>query len=90
MVVAICDDETRGPLDDLEPHAKLADVGGSHREIGDGTRTRDPHVHEKAIEGLLQEGVLAEGGLTAKASAAVGSGEQAGRGIESQMAKVSS
>jgi hypothetical protein len=36
-------------------------------------------VHPEAVEGLLQEGVLAEGGLPPEAFAAVGAGEQASR-----------
>jgi hypothetical protein len=35
-------------------------------------------VHTKAVEGLLEEGVLAEGGLPAEAFAPVGAGEEAG------------
>src|SRR3712207_6647683 len=35
------------------------------------------YVHPKAVEGLLEEGVFAEGGLPFEARAAMGSGEQA-------------
>jgi hypothetical protein len=52
-------------------------VGRSHRDAADHPRPANPYVHPKAVEGLLEEGVLAEGGLPFEARAAIGSGEQA-------------
>ena len=38
-----------------------------------------PHMHPEAVEGLLEEGVLAESGFSFEAMAAVGAGEQTRR-----------
>jgi hypothetical protein len=77
MVVAVCDDQARGSLDDLWEHRELVCIGRSHREAGDNPRPANPYVHPKAVEGLPEEGVLAEGSLSFKTRAAVGSGEGA-------------
>ena len=92
VVVAVSDDQPRGSLDDLGQHREFVGVGRGHRQTGDEPRPRDPHMHPKAVEGLLEEGVLAEGGLPAESTAAVGAGEEACRrkGIESQIAKAGS
>jgi hypothetical protein len=54
-------------------------VGWGHRQTANDARPADPHVHPKAVEGLLEEGVLAEGCLSLKTPTAVGSGKQAHR-----------
>jgi hypothetical protein len=51
----------------------------SHRQAGDDSRPAHPHMHPEAVEGLLEEGVLAEGGFSFEARAAVGAGKQASR-----------
>ena len=77
MVVAIPDDQPRSPIDDLGHHAKLVDVGGSHRKMGDDAGPANPHVHAETVEGLFEESILAESGFSLEARATVGSGEQA-------------
>src|SRR5215216_2521653 len=92
MVVAVSDDQARSSLGKFWEHGKLVGIGRSYRDAGDRPRPANPYVHPKAVEGLLEEGVLAESSLPFEAPAAVGSGEQrqAGKGIESHMAKVGS
>src|SRR5829696_3321286 len=77
VVVAISDEKARGGLDKLGDYRELVGVGQSHRQTGDDARPTDPGVHPEAVEGLLEEGVLAESGLPFEARAAIGSGEQA-------------
>src|SRR5215203_6381274 len=77
MVVAIPNEHPRGSLGDLRQHRKLVGVGRGHRKTSDHPRPTDPHVHSEAVEGLFEESVFAEGGLSLKTRAAVGSGEQA-------------
>jgi hypothetical protein len=77
MVVAVCDDQTRSSLGQFWEHRKLVGVGRGYRDAGDHPRPANPYVHPKAVEGLLEEGVFAEGGLPFEARAAMGSGEQA-------------
>jgi hypothetical protein len=79
MVVAIPDDETRASLDDLRQHVELVGVGRSYREVGDDPGPANPHVHPETVEGLLEERVFAESGLSAESTAAVGSSEEASR-----------
>jgi hypothetical protein len=79
VVVAVSYDHPRGKLGDLWEHAEFMDVGWSHRKTSYDSRPADPHVHPEAVEGLLEEGVLAESGLSLKTRAAVGAGEQACR-----------
>jgi hypothetical protein len=79
MVVAVCDDQPRSSLDNLWEHAKLVDVGRGYRDAADHPRPADPYVHPEAIEGLFEEGVLAESGLSFKTPTAVGTSEQAHR-----------
>ena len=89
--VAVSDDQASGALDDLRKHGELVGVGRGHRETGYEPGPADPHVDAEAVEGLLEEGILAEGGLPPEAFAPVGAGEQArGRVIESQSAKAGS
>ena len=46
-------------------------------------------MHPEAVEGLLEEGVLAEGGFSLEAATAVGAGKQARcKGMESTSTKV--
>jgi hypothetical protein len=51
-----------------------------------------PHMHPEAVEGVLEEDVLAESGFSFEPRAAVGPGKEASvlRGMESQMAKAGS
>jgi hypothetical protein len=79
MVVSISDEQTGSSLDDLRHDGKLVGVSRGHREVGDQTRPGDLRVHPKAVEGLPEERVLAEGGFSFEALAAIGSGEQASR-----------
>jgi hypothetical protein len=77
VVVAVSDDQPRSSLDDLRENGKLVGIGQGYREAGDHPRPANLYVHPKAVEGLLEEGVLAESGLPFEALAAMGSGEQA-------------
>lgn len=54
----------RGMLDELGEHRKLVDVSRSRAKVGDHSRPADPYMHSEAVEGLLEEDVLAEGGLS--------------------------
>jgi hypothetical protein len=63
MVVAIPDEHTRGSLGHLGHDGMLVGVGRSHRKTSDEPRLTDSHVHSEAVEGLLEERVLAESGL---------------------------
>jgi hypothetical protein len=76
MVVAISDDRARSSLGDLWEHGKLVGIGRGYRDAADHPRPANPHMHPKAIEGLLEESVLAESSLPFEALAAMGSGEQ--------------
>lgn len=91
-VVAVPDHHTPGMLDQLGQYRKVVDVGWSYRKTSDEPRPADPHVHPKAVEGLLEENIFAEGRLSSEAFASVGTGKQthAGKGKESQMANVGS
>jgi hypothetical protein len=77
VVVAISDEKARGGLDKLGDYRELVGVGRSYRDAADHPRPADPYVHPEAVEGLLEEGVLAESCLPFEARAAMGSGEQA-------------
>jgi hypothetical protein len=92
VVVAVSYDDPRGVFDNFGDDRELVSVGRSHRKTSDHSRPADPHVYPKALEGLLEEGIFAESSLPFEARAAMGSGEhrQAGKGKESQMAKVGS
>ena len=79
MVVAIPDDETGGALGEFGNDRELMGVGRGHRDAGDDAWPADPRVHPEAVEGLFEERVLAEGGLSLKTPTAVGSGEQTRR-----------
>jgi hypothetical protein len=80
MVVAISYEKARSSLGDLWEHAKLMGIGRGHRDAADHPRqAANPHVHPKAVESLLEEGVLAESSFPFEALAAMGSGEQASR-----------
>jgi hypothetical protein len=76
MVVAIPDDETGTTLGEFGDDRELMGIGRGHRQTANDPRPADPHVHPEAIEGLFEERVFAEGGLSLEAFAAVGSGEQ--------------
>ena len=71
MVVAIPDEQARGGLGDLRHHGKLVDVSRGHRETGADARPANPCVWHtaEAVEGLLEEGVFAEGRFPAEAPA---------------------
>ena len=80
MVVAVSDDQARGSLGDLREHAEFVGVGRGHRDAGDHPRQADPHVHPEAVEGLLEEGVLAESRFfSTEAFTPVGASEEASR-----------
>ena len=76
MVVAISDDQAGSSLGDLWEHGKLVGIGRGYRDAADHPRPANPHVHSEAVEGLFEEGVLAESSLPFEARAAMGSGEQ--------------
>jgi hypothetical protein len=79
VVVALSDEKARGGLGEFGEHREFVGVGRGHRQTCDHSRPADPYVHPKAVEGLFEESVFAEGGLSLKTSAAVGTGEQACR-----------
>ena len=79
MVVAVCDEKARSSLSEFWEHGKLVGIGRGYRDASDHPRPANPHVHPKAVEGLPEQGVLAESGLPAESTATVGSGEQARR-----------
>ena len=79
MVVAISDEKARGGLDELGDYGEFVGVGRGYRDAADHPRPADPYVHPEAVEGLLEEGILAESGFPFEARAAIGSGEQAHR-----------
>src|SRR5215216_6410557 len=86
---AIPDGQAASGLEQFGEHGKLVGVGRSHRQAGDHSRPAHSHMHPKAVEGLLEQGVLAEGGFSLEAATAVGAGKQARRkGMESTSAKV--
>ena len=70
VVVAVSDEKARGPLGDLWEHGEFVGVGRGYRDAGDHSRPGYPHVHPKAVEGLLEEGVFAEDRFPAEAPAA--------------------
>src|SRR3712207_6008350 len=78
-VVAVPDHHVPGMLNQLGHYRKLVDVGWGYRDASDHPRPAHPHVHPKAIEGLLEESVLAKGSLSFKTPATVGAGKQACR-----------
>jgi hypothetical protein len=43
---------------------KLVGVGRSFRQTSDGARPGYPHVYSKALEGLLDDDILAESGFS--------------------------
>jgi hypothetical protein len=77
MVVAVSEEEARSGLGEFGEHRELVGVGRGHREAADETGPADPYVHSETVEGLSEEGVLAEGGLPAESTAAVGASEEA-------------
>jgi hypothetical protein len=66
MVVAVSDDQPRNSLDNLRKHRKLVGVGRGYRDAADHPRPTNPYVNAKAIEGLFEERVFAESGLSFK------------------------
>ena len=79
VVITVSDEKAKGGLGELRDDREFVDVGRGHRDAGDHPRPANPHVHPEAIEGLLEEDVLAESGLPAEAPAAVGAGEKTRR-----------
>jgi hypothetical protein len=79
VVVAVSYDDPRGKLGEFWKHRELMGVGRGHREASDHPRPADPYVHPKAIEGLPEQRILAEGGLATETLAAISAGEQARR-----------
>ena len=78
-VIAIPNGEAASALKEFGEHGKLVGVGWGHRQAGDHPRPAHPHMHPEAVEGLLEEGVLAEGGFSLEAATAVGASKQARR-----------
>ena len=79
VVVAVPDDQAGGALGEFGEDRKFVGVGWSNRQTGNDVRPTDPCMHSEAIEGLLEEDVLAESSLPIETPAAIGSGEQAHR-----------
>ena len=76
-VIAIPEGEAASGLEQFGEHGKLVGVCRSHPDAGDQPRPAHPNMHPEAVEGLLEEGVFAEGGFSLEAATAVGTGEQA-------------
>ena len=70
-VVAVPHDDTLSAVDQLEHDGRLMDIGGGEAEAHDNPGPGDT----KAVEGLAQQHVVAEGHLAPETSAAVGSRE---------------
>ena len=60
-VIAIPDGEAASGFKEFGHHGKLVGVCRSDREAGDDARPAHPHMHPEAVEGLLEEAILAEG-----------------------------
>jgi hypothetical protein len=78
-VIAIPDGQAASGLEQFGEHEKLVGVGRSHRQADDHPRPAHSHMHPEAVEGLLEQGVLAEGGFSLEAATAVGTSKQARR-----------
>src|SRR5918999_3876377 len=79
VVVAVPDDDPGGKLGKFWKHGELMCVGRSYRQAGNETRPAHAHMHPEAVEGLLEQSIFAESGLSSKAAAAVGASEKARR-----------
>jgi hypothetical protein len=79
VVIALPDHDAVDTLDDLRHDGKLVDVGRGYREASDEPRPTESHVHPEAVEGLLEEDVFAESGLSSEAATPVGTSEQTSR-----------
>lgn len=79
VVVAVPNDQPRAKLSNLWEHGELVSVGWSHRKTSYEPRPAHPHMHPKAVEGLLEEDILAESGFSFEAMAAVGASKAASR-----------
>jgi hypothetical protein len=77
VVVAVPHEHTGGELDELRHHRELVGVGWSQRKTSDEPWPADSNVHPEAVEGLLEEVILAEGGLSPEATATVSAGKRA-------------
>jgi hypothetical protein len=64
LVVAISDEKTRGRLGEFGEYRELVGVSRGYRKAGDEPWPANPHMHPKAVEGVLEEGILAEGCLS--------------------------
>ena len=71
-VVAVPHDDTLSAVDQLGHDGRLMDGGGSQAEAHDDPGPGHQDVDTKAVEGLAQQHVVAEGRLAAETSAAVG------------------
>ena len=79
VVVTVSYDDPGGGFDKFGDYRELVGVGWSHRDTGDHPRPADPYVHTEAVEGLPEEGILAEGRISLEAPTAVSAGEPARR-----------
>jgi hypothetical protein len=77
VVVAISDEKARGRLGEFGEYRELVGVGRGYRKAGDEPWPANPHMHPKAVEGVLEEGILAEGCLSFETPPAVSASEQA-------------
>jgi hypothetical protein len=60
-VVAVSDHDAGGALEEFGDDREFMYVGWCHREeVGYDPEPADPHVHPKAVEGVLEKRVLAE------------------------------
>ncbi len=67
VVVAVPDEKAGGALGELGHYGKLVGVGWSYGQASDDARPGYPDVYSKAVEGLPEKRILAEGGFPAEA-----------------------
>jgi hypothetical protein len=78
-VVAVSNGETAGRFEEFGEYRQFVGIGRGNRDAADEPRPANAHMHPKAVEGLPEKRVLAEGGFSFEARAAVGAGKQASR-----------
>src|SRR5215210_733830 len=77
VVVAVPDDDPGGELDEFGEQVEFMSVGWSYAQASDYAWPGYPHVYSKAVEGLPEQRIFAEGSLTTEAFTAVGTSEEA-------------
>jgi hypothetical protein len=79
MVVAIPNEKAGGALGEFGHYGEFVGVGRSYAQASDEPRPSYPQMHPEAVEGLFEEDVFAERGLSPESTAAVGTSKQASR-----------